>query len=52
MIENPRISELTGVHHVKGEPKNPEKYRNGSLVVDDENGDLYIVKKGAFVKIS
>lgn len=51
MIDNPRISELTGIHHVKGEPKNAEKYRNGSLVVDVENGELYIVKGGAFVKI-
>ena len=52
MTDNPRISELTGIHHVKGEPENAEKYRNGSLVVDVENGELYIVKDGAFVKIS
>lgn len=52
MIDNPRISELTGIHHVNGEPKDAEKYRNGSLVVDVENGKLYIVKGGKFVEIS
>lgn len=52
MIDNPRISELTGIHHVKGEPKNANTYSNGSLVVDVENGKLYIVKGGAFVEIS